>query len=114
MVGFLLTDEVELDQEAAAKVLDDDGRAFLAEAAKRLEEIEPWTAAGIEETLRGLQTERGLKPKTAFQPVRLAITGRLVSPPLFESMELLGKPRSLSRLDRAAAPAWLSDPPTGR
>ena len=41
----------------------------------------------------------------AFQPVRLAITGRLVSPPLFESMELLGKPRSLARLERAAAVA---------
>ena len=73
-------------------------------AAARLDKLEPWTAAAIEATLRGLQEERGLKPKTAFQPVRLAITGRLVSPPLFESMELLGKPRSLARLDRAAAP----------
>src|SRR5512133_442092 len=105
MVGFLLTDELELDPAAAAKVLTDEGRAFLAEAAKRLEEVEPWTAAAIEATLRGLQQERELKPKTAFQPVRLAITGRLVSPPLFESMELLGKPRSLARLDLAAAQA---------
>ncbi|HEX3212540.1 MAG TPA: glutamate--tRNA ligase [Actinomycetota bacterium] len=105
MVGFLLTDEVELDPAAAAKVLTDDGRAFLVEAGKRLEEVEPWTAAGVEATLRGLQEERGLKPRTAFQPVRLAITGRLVSPPLFESMELLGKPRSLARLERAAAVA---------
>jgi glutamyl-tRNA synthetase len=103
MVGFLFGDEVELDPAAAAKVLTDDGRAFLVEAAKRLEEAEPWTAAAIEEALRALQTERGLKPKTAFQPVRLAVTGRLVSPPLFESMELLGKPRSLARLHRAAA-----------
>jgi glutamyl-tRNA synthetase len=103
MVGFLFTDEVELDPADAAKVLTDEGRAVLAEAAKRLQEVEPWTAAGVEEALRGLQTERGLKPKTAFQPVRLAITGRLVSPPLFESMELLGKPRSLARLERAAA-----------
>jgi glutamyl-tRNA synthetase len=105
MVGFLLTDQLELDPAAAAKVLTDEGRAFLAEAAKRLEEVEPWTAATIEATLRGLQQERELKPKTAFQPVRLAITGRLVSPPLFESMELLGKPRSLARLERAAAQA---------
>ncbi len=105
MVGFLLTDEVELDPADAAKVLTDDGRAFLAEAGKRLGEVEPWTAAGVEATLRGLQTERDLKPKTAFQPVRLAITGRLVSPPLFESMELLGKARSLARLERAAAVA---------
>jgi glutamyl-tRNA synthetase len=103
MVRFLLTDDVELDPAAAAKVLTDDGRAFLAEAAARLDKLEPWTAAGIEATLRGLQTERGLKPRTAFQPVRLAITGQLVSPPLFESMELLGKPRSLARLERATS-----------
>jgi glutamyl-tRNA synthetase len=103
MVGFLFGDEVELDPAAAAKVLTEDGKAFLVEAAARLDKLEPWTAAGVEATLRGLQTERGLKPKTAFQPVRLAITGSLVSPPLFESMELLGKARSLARLDRAAA-----------
>jgi glutamyl-tRNA synthetase len=103
MVGFLFGDEVELDPSAAAKVLTEDGRAFLVEAAARLDKLEPWTAPAIEETLRALQTERGLKPKTAFQPVRLAITGRLVSPPLFESMELLGKPRSLARLERTAA-----------
>ena len=48
MVGFLLSDEVELDPAAAAKVLTDDGRAFLAEAAKRLEEVEPWTADAVE------------------------------------------------------------------
>jgi glutamyl-tRNA synthetase len=102
MVGFLLSDELELDQAAAAKVLTEDGRLFLAEAAKRLDPVEPWSAAEIEATLRRLQEERGLKAKTAFQPIRLAITGRLVSPPLFESMELLGKARSLARLDRAA------------
>ena len=105
MVGFLLTDEVELDPAAAAKVVTDEGRAFLAEAAARLDKTDPWTAAAIEATLRGLQQERDLKPKTAFQPVRLAVTGRLVSPPLFESMELLGKARSLARLERAAAQA---------
>jgi glutamyl-tRNA synthetase len=103
MVGFLFTDQVELDPAAAAKVLTDEGRAFLAESAKRLEEVEPWTAAAIEQTLRGLQQERDLKPRTAFQPVRLAVTGRLVSPPLFESMALLGRPRSLARLEHAAA-----------
>jgi glutamyl-tRNA synthetase len=105
MVGFLLEEPVELDPGDARKVLTEEGRGFLGEAAKRLEEVEPWTAAAIEATLRGLQEDRGLKPKTAFQPVRLAVTGRLVSPPLFESMELLGKPRSLARLERAAAAA---------
>ena len=102
MVGFLLTDELDYDPREVAKVLTEEGRAFLVDAAKRLEVVEPWTAAAIEETLRGLQQERELKAKTAFQPVRLAVTGRLVSPPLFESLELLGKARSLARLERAA------------
>jgi glutamyl-tRNA synthetase len=102
MVGFLLTDEIEYDLRDVAKVMTGEARGFLADAAKRLEAVEPWAAAAVEEALRGLQQERGLKPKTAFQPVRLAVTGRLVSPPLFESMELLGKPRSLARLERAA------------
>jgi glutamyl-tRNA synthetase len=102
MVGFLLTDEFDYDPREVAKVLTEDGRAFLVDAAKRLEAVEPWTAAAIEQTLRGLQEERQLKARTAFQPVRLAVTGRLVSPPLFGSMELLGKARSLARLERAA------------
>jgi len=103
MVGFLLVDEVEIDPAGAEKVLDAEGRAFLDAAAKLLPAVEPWTAEAIEATLRGLQAERGLKPKKAFQPVRLAITGTLVSPPLFESMALLGKARSLARLERARA-----------
>ena len=101
MVGFLFTDEVPMDPPAVAKMLDSEGRGFLDDAVKRLEALEPWTAEAIEATLRGLQQERGLKAKQAFQPVRLAITGSLVSPPLFESMELLGRARSLARLDRA-------------
>jgi glutamyl-tRNA synthetase len=103
MVGFLLADEVEIDPAGAAKVLDAEGRAFLDAATKVLEAVEPWTAEAIETALRNLQAERGLKPKKAFQPIRLAITGTLVSPPLFESMELLGKARSLARLERARA-----------
>ena len=105
MVGFLLTEQVELDQAAAAKVLTEEARGFLADAAKRLEPVEPWTAEAVEAALRGLQQERELKPKTAFQPIRLAVTGRLVSPPLFESMALLGKARSLARLEWAAGQA---------
>jgi glutamyl-tRNA synthetase len=100
MLGFLLGD-VDPDPSEAAKVLTDEARAFLAAAAETLRSLEPWTAEAIEGALRGLADERGLKPRQAFQPVRLAITGRLVSPPLFESIELLGRDRSLARLERA-------------
>ena len=103
MLGFLFVDPVELDADAAAKVLDDDARGFLDDAAKVIRQVEPWASDEIERALRELAERAGQKPRKAFQPVRLAITGRLVSPPLFESMELLGRERSLARLERARA-----------
>jgi glutamyl-tRNA synthetase len=110
MVGFLYTDSVVLVPADAAKVLTDTGREFLAAAAKALEDLPDWTAESVEGTLRGLQQERGIGAKKAFQPIRLAITGRLVSPPLFESMALLGRERSLGRLATAAS-AMPAEPP---
>src|ERR671930_6073 len=101
MLGFLLVDQVELDPAEAAGTLSDEARGFLDAAAKVLRPLEPWTAEEIERVLRELADERALKPRKAFQPIRLAITGRLVSPPLFESIELLGRDRSVARLERA-------------
>jgi len=72
--------------------------ALAAEAAAALEPVEPWAAEGIEQALRGLAEAKGLKPRDAFAPVRLAVTGSKVSPGLFESLELLGKDESLARL----------------
>ena len=100
MVRFLF-EEVSPD-EKAAKALDGQ-QGYLAEVAARLEALEKWSAAAIEETLRGLAGERELKPKHAFQPVRAAVTGTLVSPPLFESMEILGREATLARLRRHTA-----------
>jgi len=67
-------------------------------AAEALAQVEPFEAGEIEETLRGLAERLGLKPRDAFQPIRLAVTGRKVSPGLFESLELLGREESLARL----------------
>jgi glutamyl-tRNA synthetase len=72
-------------------------------AAERLATVEPWEASAIEATLRALAEERGLKPRDAFQPLRLAITGSKISPGLFESIELLGRDESLVRLRAAVA-----------
>ena len=67
-----------------------------------LAEIPTWDTASIDEALREALVEGlGLKPRNAFGPVRVAITGRRVSPPLFESLELLGRERSLARLASA-------------
>jgi glutamyl-tRNA synthetase len=63
-----------------------------------------WSTAAIEEALRvALVDGLGLKPRNAFGPVRIAVTGRKVSPPLFESLELLGRERSLGRLAAVVA-----------
>lgn len=83
--------------EKATKVLD--GQAdYLAEAAEALGGLEKWTSPDIEAALRTLAEKRELKPKQAFQPLRAAVTGTLVSPPLFESLEILGREETLSRL----------------
>ena len=75
----------------------------LCEAARaKLAGVEPWAAASIETALRALADELGEKPRVAFQPIRLAVTGSKVSPGLFESLELLGREETLSRLAAAA------------
>jgi glutamyl-tRNA synthetase len=70
----------------------------LPAAAEALAEVEPFDAEHIETALRGLAERLGLKPREAFQPIRLAVTGSKVSPGLFESLELLGRDESLTRL----------------
>jgi glutamyl-tRNA synthetase len=72
--------------------------AVLPAAAEALETVEPFEAEQIERALRGLAERLGLKPREAFQPIRLALTGSPVSPGLFESLELLGKEESLARI----------------
>jgi len=75
----------------------------LGAARDRLVAVEPWEASAIEEALRALAEELGEKPRQAFQPIRLAVTGSKVSPGLFESLELLGRDESVKRLSAAAA-----------
>ncbi|MFP5020197.1 glutamate--tRNA ligase [Pseudonocardia phyllosphaerae] len=101
MLAFLFRDEETFtpDEDAAAKNLNADAAPILEAAVKGLTELDEWTAAAIEESLKASLVEGlGLKPRKAFAPVRVAISGRTVSPPLYESMELLGRDRSLARL----------------
>jgi glutamyl-tRNA synthetase len=108
MLGFLFVDEASFERDPAdsAKLLDEDGRGVVKTAQDAVADLDAWDAAAIEEALRGALVEGlGLKPRNAFGPVRVAVTGRRVSPPLFESMELLGRERSLSRLSSASEAA---------
>jgi glutamyl-tRNA synthetase len=79
----------------------DGARSVLAEARAQLLGVEPFTAERIEAELRALAERLGLKPRQAFQPIRVAVTGSKVSPGLFESIELLGREEALARLDAA-------------
>jgi glutamyl-tRNA synthetase len=104
MLGFLLVDDrhFTVEPEAASRSLTADSRPALEAALAGLEKLDTWQTGEIEATLRGALVEGlDLKPKHAFGPVRVAVTGRRVSPPLFESLELLGRERTLARL-RAA------------
>jgi glutamyl-tRNA synthetase len=81
----------------------DGGGPVIAAARDALAQLEPFTAESIEAALRAVADQLGLKPRQAFQPLRIAITGSTVSPGLFESIELLGREKTLERLRSAAA-----------
>jgi glutamyl-tRNA synthetase len=104
MLGFLFTaDEDVVVEEDARGALRDDAADVLAAAVGALEALpeDGFATAAIEQALRDAIVEgMGVKPRFAFTPLRVALTGRRVSPPLFESMELLGRASTLARLER--------------
>jgi glutamyl-tRNA synthetase len=81
----------------------DGGAPMLAATEEALTSLEPFDAAAIEAALRAKAEELDLKPRQAFQPVRVAVTGSKISPGLFESIELLGRETTLSRLQAASS-----------
>ncbi len=97
--GFLFG-EVEPDRG-----LIDGSAPVLEEAEHALADLEPFEAQPIEDALRALADRLELKPRDAFQPIRVAVTGSRVSPGLFESIELLGRERTLDRIRAARAAA---------
>jgi glutamyl-tRNA synthetase len=112
MLGFLLVPDAALvvEDEAVAS-LKPDAAPVLDASLTALQDLGEWRTADLEAALRAALVDGlGIKPKFAFAPLRVAVTGRRVSPPLFESMEILGRGCTLTRLaalrDRlAAAPA---------
>lgn len=111
MLGFLFAEgDVLGADEAADSVLVPDAEPALAAARNALAGLGEWKADAIEAALRAALVDGlGLKPRHAFGPLRVAVTGRRVSPPLFESLELLGRERALARLDAALARATSPD-----
>lgn len=98
---YFFKDDISYDEQARAKFLTAEIRPLLAELSGRLEALSGFVQADIEKTFKDLLEQKGLKLSQLAQPVRVALTGRTVSPGIYEVMEILGKERSLARLKRA-------------
>jgi glutamyl-tRNA synthetase len=100
---LFFTDQLELDAKAAAKHLGADALPLLGKVRERLAALSPWDAVGIHAALNDLATQLGAGLGKIAQPVRVAVTGTSVSPPIDATLALLGRERSLSRIDAALA-----------
>jgi glutamyl-tRNA synthetase len=104
MLNFLFVKDFTVAEDCISKVNDESAKAVLARSEIELAKLTTWTHDSIEAALRSsLIEDMGLKPRIAFGAVRIATTGSNISPPLFESMELLGKEVSLQRIKLALA-----------
>ena len=104
LLNFLFVKNFVIEEDSRAKIVDGQSQQVLSIAAERLELLDLWEHSSIETTLRtALIEELGLKPRIAFSALRIAVTGSHISPPLFESMELLGAEKSLERIRAASA-----------
>ena len=99
MLAFLFTTNFAVEAESVSKISDDGSKEILKRSLAELTPLSTWDHASIEAALRAsLIEEMGLKPRIAFTALRIAATGSTISPPLFESMELLGKDACLARI----------------
>ncbi len=104
MVRFLFADDLQIDETSRAKALSKEGSGrSLAAAVEKIEALDTFDVAHIESALREVPAEVAVKPKIAFQAVRVAVTGNVVSLPLFESIELLGKDTAVDRMRSAVS-----------
>lgn len=102
MLGFLfVADDDLVYEDQAVKKLKDNAVEVLAAARSALQPLEEFKADAIQTALRqALVEDMGIKPRLAFGPARVAVSGRHISPPLFESLEILGKDSTLVRLNK--------------
>jgi glutamyl-tRNA synthetase len=104
LLKFLFVTDFRVDADAVSKITDSAAKDILKRSLKELESVDTWNHESIEAVLRAsLIEELGLKPRIAFTALRIATTGSTISPPLFESMELLGKDACLERISAALA-----------
>jgi glutamyl-tRNA synthetase len=102
---FFFSDNIEIDAKAAAKHLASDSLPLLAQVRKRLDALPTWEPAAIHTALNELATQLGVGLGKIAQPVRVAVSGTTVSPPIDATLALLGRERALARIDAALARA---------
>jgi glutamyl-tRNA synthetase len=100
-VDFLFLDEPVRDEQSWNKAMKAGAPELLADMRTALAGLEPWQAEPLKETVTAVGEQHGLKLGKAQAPVRVAVTGRTIGLPLFESLEVLGRERTLGRLDAA-------------
>jgi glutamyl-tRNA synthetase len=99
MVGFLFTDDITFEEGVVSQLPENAG-SIAKLAAEELSQVDDFVTARIQQVLSERLIEKeGLKPRDAFAVVRTAISGRRVTPPLFECLEIVGKARSIARLE---------------
>ena len=102
LLRFLFTDDVTPNEKADA-IIQQAGPGYLTQVAGALDAVEPWASAQIATALDALAAAAGLNRTKGWQPVRAAVTGSNISPPLPESLELLGRDRTVARLRAVSA-----------
>jgi glutamyl-tRNA synthetase len=102
LAGFIF-DGPAADPAARERWLGEEGRAALRDVRAALDPVDPFELEAVQSALEGVVRARGVKPKQVFQPVRVALAGRAVSPGIFETLTVLGRDESLARIDRALA-----------
>ena len=101
-VDFLFLDDAPHDGQAWEKTMKGDAASILDEVIALYETID-WNADALQSAIGVVAQQHGIKPGKAQAPVRVAITGRTVGPPLFQALELFGREPTLERLRRARA-----------
>jgi glutamyl-tRNA synthetase len=102
---FFFVERIDIDPKAAAKHLAGEGREILTNVRQRLDRLPHWSAAGVHSVLDDLAAQQQSGLGKVAQPLRVAVTGTPVSPPIDVTLELLGRSRTLSRIDAALSTA---------
>ncbi|NCO68887.1 MAG: glutamate--tRNA ligase, partial [Nitrospirae bacterium] len=98
---YYIAEDVEYNEKAKAKFLNEKSLPYLKELKEGIESISDFSALELEKVFKSIVDKHGIKLGALAQPVRVAMTGGAESPGIFEVLEVLGKEKTLKRLERA-------------